>query len=73
MVAVLGSDGSEAQAHGGKAGATRKEHWPMRWRKSELFVVPLKSGNQPTGPDGGKGQPQVETVGGQHDGYSETR
>src|SRR5690606_41599535 len=73
FVGVLGGDGSESQAHGGKAGATRKKHRLKRWRKSELLVVPAKPGNRPTGPGGGKGWPQVETVGGQHAGYTGTR
>lgn len=43
----------------------------MRRRKSERFVVPMKSGNRPTGPDGGKGPPEVVTVGGNMAGTQE--
>ena len=37
-------------------------------RKSELFVVPMKQGNQPEGPCGGKGEPSRRTVGGKDEG-----
>jgi hypothetical protein len=72
-LACSAASGAKHEHSGGKASATTKKCWQTRRRKSELLVVPLKPGNRPTGPGGGKGQSGVETVGGQHDGYTGTR
>jgi hypothetical protein len=45
----------------------------MGGRESERLIVPWKRGNWPVGPRGGKGASSQGTVGGKHDGCSETR
>src|SRR4051812_37978804 len=54
------------QAKGTKRGGTGN-------RKSELLTVPVKRGNQPEGPRGGRGKPGYGTTGGKDAGNTESR
>ena len=61
------------RARDGKRRAKATKRGGKGGRKSELSTVPVKQGNQPEGPCGGRGEPGYGTTGGKDAGNIESR
>ena len=67
------AEGSETRAQRWYRQAKATKRGETDGRESERPIVPMKRGNRPEGPRGGKGTPCHDTVGGKHGGCIETR